>query len=75
MAVATEQEMKARVQEMKAEVVKAEAQVPLALAEAFKAGNLGVMDFVRYQNVEADTDMRKAIAGTDDDAPTPSTEG
>jgi len=75
MAVATEQEMKARVQEMKAEVVRAEAQVPLALAEAFKAGNLGVMDFVRYQNVEADTDMRKAIAGTDDDAAAPPTGG
>lgn len=66
MAVATEQEMKARVQEMKAEVVKAEAQVPLALADAFRSGNLGVMDFVKYRNVEADTDMRKAIAGPDD---------
>lgn len=69
MAVATEQEMKARVQEMKAEVVKAEAQVPLALADAFRSGHLGVMDFVRYRNVEADTEMRKAIAGTDEDAP------
>ncbi len=69
MAVATEQEMKARVQEMKAEVVRAEAQVPLALADAFRSGNLGVMDFVKYRNVEADTDMRKAIAGTDDDGP------
>ncbi len=69
MAVATEQEMKARVQEMKAEVVKAEAQVPLALADAFRSGNLGVMDFVKYRNVEADTDMRKAIAGTDEDGP------
>ena len=72
MAVATEQEMKARVQEMKAEVVKAEAQVPLALADAFRSGNLGVMDFVRYRNVEADTDMRQAIAGTDDDQQGPS---
>ena len=61
--------MKARVQEMQAEVVKAEAQVPLALADAFRSGNLGVMDFVKYRNVEADTDMRKAIAGTDDDMP------
>lgn len=69
MAVATEQEMKARVQEMKAEVVKAEAQVPLALADAFRSGNLGVMDFVRYRNVEADTDMRRAIAGTDEEGP------
>jgi uncharacterized protein YqfA (UPF0365 family) len=66
MAVAKEQEMKALVGEMKAEVVKAEAQVPLALAEAFRAGNLGVMDYVKYRNVEADTAMRKAIAGPDD---------
>jgi len=63
MAVAQEQEMKARVVEMKAEVVKAEAQVPLALADAFRSGNLGVMDYVRYRNVEADTSMRRAIAG------------
>jgi uncharacterized protein YqfA (UPF0365 family) len=74
MAVATEQEMKARVQEMKAEVVKAEAQVPLALADAFRSGNLGVMDFVRFKNVEADTDMRRAIAGTDEEGPMPSTQ-
>ncbi|GMV04227.1 MAG: UPF0365 protein [Gemmatimonadota bacterium] len=63
MAVAQEQEMRARVEEMRAEVVKAEAQVPLALAEAFRSGNLGVMDYVRYRNVQADTAMRKAIAG------------
>jgi uncharacterized protein YqfA (UPF0365 family) len=63
MAVAQEQEMRARVEEMKAEVVKAEAQVPLALAEAFRSGNLGVMDYVRFRNVQADTEMRKAIAG------------
>jgi uncharacterized protein YqfA (UPF0365 family) len=69
MAVATEQEMKARVQEMRAEVVKAEAQVPLALADAFKSGNLGVMDYVKYRNVEADTEMRQAIAGTDEEGP------
>jgi uncharacterized protein YqfA (UPF0365 family) len=66
MAVAKEQEMKALVVEMKAEVVRAEAQVPLAIAEAFRDGNLGVMDFVRYKNVEADTHMRRAIAGPDD---------
>jgi uncharacterized protein YqfA (UPF0365 family) len=65
MAVAQEQEMRARVAEMQAEVVKAEAQVPLALAEAFRNGNLGVMDYVRYRNVQADTAMRKAIAGPD----------
>jgi uncharacterized protein YqfA (UPF0365 family) len=76
MAVAQEQEMRARVEEMKAEVVRAEAQVPLALAEAFREGNLGVMDFVRYSNVQADTAMRKAIAGPEgggsDAAPTSS---
>ncbi len=66
MAVAREQEMKALVAEMQAEVVKAEAQVPLAIAEAFRAGNLGVMDYVRYRNIEADSDMRTAIAGPDD---------
>jgi len=65
MAVAQEQEMRARVAEMQAEVVKAEAQVPLALAEAFRSGNLGVMDYVRYRNVQADTAMRTAIAGPD----------
>jgi len=63
MAVATEQEMTARVQEMRAAVVEAEAQVPLALAEALRSGNLGVMDYLRYRNVEADTGMRNAIAG------------
>jgi uncharacterized protein YqfA (UPF0365 family) len=62
MAVAQEQEMVARVQEMRAHVVEAEAQVPLALAEAFRNGNLGVMDYVRYRNVESDTAMRSSIA-------------
>ncbi len=62
-AVASEQEMAARTQEMRAKVVEAEAQVPLAIAEAFRAGNLGVMDYVKYQNVRADTDMRSSIAG------------
>jgi uncharacterized protein YqfA (UPF0365 family) len=65
MAVAQEQEMKARVQEMRAEVVKAEAQVPLALSEAFRLGNLGVMDYARWQNLSADTQMRVAIAAPD----------
>ena len=59
MAVAKEQEMKARVEEMRAEVVRAEAEVPLALAEAFRAGHLGVMDYMRYKNIQADTSMRK----------------
>jgi uncharacterized protein YqfA (UPF0365 family) len=61
MAVAQEQEMQARVQEMRAKVVEAEAQVPLALAEAFKSGKLGVMDYYNMQNVQADTGMRSAI--------------
>ncbi len=59
MAVAEEQEMKALVYKMKAEVVKAEAEVPLALAEAFRAGHLGVMDYMRDKNIQADTSMRK----------------
>ncbi len=62
MAVASEQEMKAKTQEMRARVVEAEAQVPLALADAFRNGQLGVMDFVRYRNIESDTEMRHSIA-------------
>jgi uncharacterized protein YqfA (UPF0365 family) len=62
MAVAVEQEMTARVQEMKAKVVEAEAQVPLALAEAFRTGKLGVMDYYNMQNLNADTSMRGAIS-------------
>jgi uncharacterized protein YqfA (UPF0365 family) len=61
-AVAVEQEMKARVQEMQAKVVEAQAQVPLALAEAFRSGKLGVMDYYRMQNIQADTSMRESIA-------------
>ncbi|HWL16741.1 MAG TPA: flotillin-like protein FloA [Opitutus sp.] len=61
-AVAVEQEMKARVQEMQAEVVRAQAQVPLAMAEAFRSGRLGVMDYYRMENVQADTAMRGSIA-------------
>lgn len=63
MAVAAEQEMRARVEEMRARVVEAEAQVPLAMAEAFRKGNLGIMDYMRYRNLGADTEMRHAIAG------------
>ena len=63
MAVASEQEMTARVQEMRARVVEAEAEVPLAMAEAFREGNMGIMDYVRYRNVQSDTAMRRAIAG------------
>ena len=54
-AVAVEQEMRARTQEMRAKVVEAEAQVPLAMAEAFRTGNLGIMDYMRMKNIEADT--------------------
>jgi uncharacterized protein YqfA (UPF0365 family) len=63
MAVAMEQEMRARVQEMQAKVVEAQAEVPRAMAQAFREGNLGVMDFYRLQNIDSDTSMRKAIAG------------
>lgn len=62
-AVALEQEMTARTQEMRARVVEAEAQVPLAMAEAFRDGNLGVMDYYRMKNIQADTGMRDSIAG------------
>jgi uncharacterized protein YqfA (UPF0365 family) len=62
-AVAVEQEMRARTQEMRAKVVEAEAQVPQAMADAFRSGNLGIMDYVRMKNVQADTSMRESIAG------------
>ncbi len=62
-AVALEQEMTARVAEMRARVVEAEAQVPLAMAEAFRSGNLGIMDYYRMKNIQADTSMRDSIAG------------
>ncbi len=62
-AVATEQEMAARTQEMRAKVVENEAQIPLAISEAFRSGNLGIMDYTRYKNIVADTDMRQSIAG------------
>lgn len=64
-AVASEQEMKARTQEMQAKVVEAEAQVPLAMAEAFRSGNLGIMDYMRMKNIESDTDMRGSIASSE----------
>ncbi len=63
MAVALEQEMKAKAQEARARVIEAEAEVPKAMAEAFRNGNLGIMDYVRYKNMEADTAMRQSIAG------------
>lgn len=67
MAIATEQEMRARVQEMQAKVIEAQAEVPLAMAEAFRKGNLGVMDFYRMQNIMADTSMRESLAGGDEE--------
>jgi uncharacterized protein YqfA (UPF0365 family) len=62
MAIAVEQEMRAKAQEMRAKVIEAEAEVPLALSEAFKKGNLGIMDYYRMQNIKADTEMRESIA-------------
>jgi uncharacterized protein YqfA (UPF0365 family) len=62
-AVASEQEMKARTQEMRAKVVEAEAQVPQAMAEAFRSGNLGIMDYLKMKNLQSDTSMRESIAG------------
>jgi len=67
MAIAAEQEMRARVQEMQAKVIEAQAEVPLAMAEAFRKGNLGVMDFYRMQNIMADTSMRESLSGGDED--------
>ncbi|MGD2122768.1 MAG: flotillin-like protein FloA [Gemmatimonadota bacterium] len=68
MAVAKEQEMKAEVVEMRARLVEAQAQVPLAISEAFRGGNLGVMDYMKYKNIESDTAMRDAIAGEGEDS-------
>jgi uncharacterized protein YqfA (UPF0365 family) len=62
MAVAYKQEMRAKAQEARAKVIEAEAQIPLAMAEAFRAGNLGIMDYYKLQNVQADTAMRESIA-------------
>ena len=66
-AVALEQEMQAKVQEMQAKVVEAQAEVPLALAEAFRKGHLGVMDYYKMENIQADSGMRKSIGKTDDE--------
>ncbi|MDR0753989.1 MAG: flotillin-like protein FloA [Prevotellaceae bacterium] len=62
MAVAIEQEMKAKAQEARAKVIEAEAQIPLAMAEAFRNGNLGIMDYYKMKNIQADTEMRDNIA-------------
>jgi uncharacterized protein YqfA (UPF0365 family) len=69
LAVAMEQEYKAEAQNMRAKVIAAEAEIPLAIAEAFRQGNLGVIDFQKYRNLQADTAMRQAIAGPSDGAP------
>ena len=65
MAIAREQEMRAMVEEMKAKVVEAESQLPLAIAEALKKGNIGVLDYYNMKNVMADTEMRYSISGMD----------
>jgi uncharacterized protein YqfA (UPF0365 family) len=62
MAVASEQEMRAKAQEARAKVIEAEAQVPQAMAEAFRSGNLGIMDYYKMKNIQADTEMRDSIA-------------
>ncbi|MDN5205682.1 flotillin-like protein FloA [Fulvivirgaceae bacterium BMA10] len=64
MAVASEQEMKAKSQEARAKVILAEAEIPKAMAEAFRSGNLGIMDYYRLQNIKADTEMRDSISGS-----------
>ena len=63
MAVAEEQEMKARTQKMQATVVEAEAEVPKAMSQAFREGNLGIFDYYNMKNIKADTGMRDAISG------------
>ena len=62
MAVALEQEMRAKAQEARAKVIEAEAQIPMAMADAFRSGNMGIMDYYKMQNIKADTDMRDAIS-------------
>lgn len=69
LAVAVEQENRAQVELARANVVQAEAEIPLAIAEAFRSGKLGIMDYMRFRNIEADTQMRHSIAGTDDRSP------
>jgi len=65
MAVAQEQEMKARVRENEAAVVLAQAEVPKAISQAFREGNLGLMDYYKFKNIQADSDMRRSISGKD----------
>jgi len=70
MAVAEEQEMRAKTQEMQAKVVESESQVPLAMAQAFREGKLGVFDYVNMKNIQADTDMRESISGSSESGTT-----
>jgi uncharacterized protein YqfA (UPF0365 family) len=65
MAVAMEHENSAKVRDMQAKFVEAEAQIPMAIAEAFRSGHLGVMDYYRMKNIQADTQMRKSISKED----------
>jgi len=65
MAVALEQEMRAKNVEMKAKVTEAEAEIPMAIADAFRAGNFGIMDYYKMENIKSDTSMRDSIAGSD----------
>lgn len=69
MAVALEQEMRAKAQEARANVINAEALIPKAIAQALKEGNIGVMDYYKFQNIQADTKMRESISGFDDSEP------
>ncbi|MCD4732109.1 MAG: flotillin-like FloA family protein, partial [Bacteroidales bacterium] len=62
MAVALEQEMKAKAQEARANVIQAEVEIPLAMADAFRSGNMGIMDYYKFKNIQADTQMRESIA-------------
>ena len=64
MAVALEQEMVAKAQEARAKVIEAEVEIPLAMADAFRQGNLGIMDYYKFKNIQADTDMRESISGS-----------
>lgn len=62
MAVALEQEMKAKAQEARAKVIEAEAEIPLAMAESFRSGNMGIMDYYKFENIKSDTEMRNSIS-------------
>lgn len=75
MAVAQEQEMKAKAQEARARVIEAEAEIPMAISEAFRSGNLGVMDYYRLKNIQADTDMRESISKPVEGKPQRGTQG